>query len=136
MNGTTSLGTPTRQAWTTEARATVALGWPLILTNLAQTAMTATDVVMMGWLGPDALAAGALGTNLHFATMIFGLGLTTATAPMIARGLLLGVVLAFPAGQGGIGIWLGLATGLVVVAILLVAHWLRRERLGLMTAGR
>ncbi len=87
MNGTTFLGTPTREAWTTEARATVALGWPLILTNLAQTAMTATDVVMMGWLGPDALAAGALGANLYFATMIFGLGLTTATAPMIAREL-------------------------------------------------
>ncbi len=49
--------------------------------------MTATDVVMMGWLGPDALAAGALGANLYFATMIFGLGLTTATAPMIAREL-------------------------------------------------
>lgn len=77
----------TRQAWTAEMRATIVLGWPLILTNLAQTAMTATDVVMMGWLGPDALAAGALGANLYFATMIFGLGLTTATAPMIAREL-------------------------------------------------
>lgn len=77
----------TRQAWMAETRATIVLGWPLILTNLAQTAMTATDVVMMGWLGPDALAAGALGANLYFATMIFGLGLTTATAPMIAREL-------------------------------------------------
>lgn len=73
--------------WRAEARATLLLAWPLILTNLAQTLMTATDVVMMGWLGPDALAAGALGSNLYFATMIFGLGLTTATAPMIAREL-------------------------------------------------
>ena len=73
--------------WAGEARATLGLAWPLILTNVAQTLMTATDVVMMGWLGPDALAAGALGANLYFATMIFGLGLTTATAPMIAREL-------------------------------------------------
>lgn len=73
--------------WRAEARATLLLAWPLILTNLAQTLMTATDVVLMGWLGPDALAAGALGSNLYFATMIFGLGLTTATAPMIAREL-------------------------------------------------
>ena len=73
--------------WAGESRATLGLAWPLILTNLAQTLMTATDVVMMGWLGPDALAAGALGSNLYFATMIFGLGLTTATAPMIAREL-------------------------------------------------
>ena len=76
-----------RATWREEARATLVLAWPLILTNLAQTLMTATDVVMMGWLGPDALAAGALGSNLYFATMIFGLGLTTATAPMIAREL-------------------------------------------------
>jgi len=76
-----------RGAWGAEARATIALAWPLILTNLAQTAMTATDVVLLGWLGADALAAGALGSNLYFATSIFGLGLTTATAPMIAREL-------------------------------------------------
>lgn len=85
MSGTTLKVAATRQAWAAETRATLALGWPLILTNLAQTAMTATDVVMMGWLGPNALAAGALGSNLYFATMIFGLGLTTAAAPMIAR---------------------------------------------------
>ena len=41
----------------------------------------------MGWLGPDALAAGALGTNLYFAFLIFGIGLVTATAPMIAQEL-------------------------------------------------
>ncbi len=76
-----------RATWRSEALSTLVLAWPLILTNLAQTLMTATDVVMMGWLGPDALAAGALGSNLYFATMIFGLGLTTATAPMIAREL-------------------------------------------------
>jgi MATE family multidrug resistance protein len=85
MSDTTLKVAATRQAWAAETRATIALGWPLILTNLAQTAMTATDVVMMGWLGADALAAGALGSNLYFATMIFGLGLTTAAAPMIAR---------------------------------------------------
>src|SRR5918997_611826 len=71
--------------WRDEARATLALSWPMILTNLAQMALTTTDVVMMGWLGPDALAAGALGSNLYFAFMIFGIGLETAVAPMVAR---------------------------------------------------
>ena len=46
----------------------------MVLTNLAQTAMTATDVVMMGRLGPDALAGGALGSNLYFRPLIFGIG--------------------------------------------------------------
>jgi MATE family multidrug resistance protein len=87
MNEEAQTTTTSRMTWAGEARATLVLAWPLILTNLAQTLMTATDVVMMGWLGPDALAAGALGANLYFATMIFGLGLTTATAPMIAREL-------------------------------------------------
>ncbi|MCO6387538.1 MATE family efflux transporter [Aliihoeflea sp. 40Bstr573] len=63
------------------------LAWPMILTNLAQTAMTATDVMMMGRVGPEALAAGTLGSNVYFAPMIFGLGLILATSPMIAREL-------------------------------------------------
>ena len=41
----------------------------------------------MGWLGPSALAAGALGTNLYFALLIFGIGLMSATAPVIAEEL-------------------------------------------------
>ena len=75
----------TRRAWRDEIRATLALSWPMILTNLVQVAMTTTDVMILGWLGADALAAGALGTNLYFAFMIFGVGLVTAVAPIIAR---------------------------------------------------
>ena len=41
----------------------------------------------MGWLGPEALAAGALGTNLYFAFLIFGIGLVSATSPLIAEEL-------------------------------------------------
>jgi MATE family multidrug resistance protein len=70
--------------WREEARAMLVLAWPMILTNLAQTAMTATDVMIIGRLGADALAAGALGSNLYFAPLIFGLGLMYATSPMMA----------------------------------------------------
>lgn len=62
----------------------LALSWPMVLTNVAQTAMTATDVVMMGHLGPEQLAAGALGANLYMAVLIFGIGVMAAVAPMIA----------------------------------------------------
>jgi multidrug resistance protein, MATE family len=78
-------GAEGRRAWLDEVRATLALSWPLILTNLAQMAPTTTDVVMLGRLGPEALAAGALGTNLYFAFLIFGIGLVTAVSPMAAR---------------------------------------------------
>jgi MATE family multidrug resistance protein len=70
--------------WREEMRAMMILAWPMILTNLAQTAMTATDVMIIGRLGADALAAGALGSNMYFAPLIFGLGLMYATAPMMA----------------------------------------------------
>ena len=73
--------------WRTEMRAMLLLAWPMILTNLGQTAMTATDVLMMGRLGSRALAAGSLGSNLYFAPLIFGLGLMLAVSPMIATEL-------------------------------------------------
>jgi multidrug resistance protein, MATE family len=77
----------TRRAWREEARATLALAWPLILTNVAQSLIHATDVVLLGWAGPNLLAAGTLGVNLYLAFLIFGMGLVTAAAPMIAREL-------------------------------------------------
>ncbi len=76
--------TSSRSAWMAEAGATLRLGWPLVLTNLAQTAMTATDVMIMGQLGPDALAAGALGSNLYMAVLIFGIGVMAAVSPMLS----------------------------------------------------
>lgn len=77
-------GASPRGPWGAEIRATAALAWPLVLTNVAQLALGVTDVIMMGWIGPQALAAGALATNLNFVFLIFGIGLVTATSPLIA----------------------------------------------------
>ncbi|MFC5386717.1 MATE family efflux transporter [Aquamicrobium segne] len=71
--------------WREEFKATLSLAWPLVLTNLAQTAMTATDVMVLGRVGPSTLAASALGANLYMAPLVFGLGLMLATVPMMAR---------------------------------------------------
>ena len=84
MTDRIATGPSPRGAWGAEVRATLALAWPIILTNVAQVGLATTDVVMMGWLGPDALAAGALAVNLNFAFLIFGIGIVTATAPLIA----------------------------------------------------
>jgi MATE family multidrug resistance protein len=75
------------RAWAAEARATLALGWPIALTNLAEMAITTTDVLMMGWLGPDELAAGTLGANLFYAFFVIGMGLALGTAPVMAQAL-------------------------------------------------
>lgn len=73
--------------WRNEARAMLLLAWPMVLTNLGQIAMTTTDVVMLGALGPSAIAAGSLGTALYFVPNIFGIGMVIATSPMVAREL-------------------------------------------------
>lgn len=76
-----------RRLWRDEIRATLALAWPLILTNIAQALIHVTDVVLLGWAGASVLAAGTLGVNIYFAFLIFGIGLVTATAPMMAKEL-------------------------------------------------
>jgi MATE family multidrug resistance protein len=76
-----------RRLWGEELRSTLALAWPLILTNLAQSLIHATDVVLLGWAGASTLAAGTLGVNIFFIFMIFGIGLVTAASPMIAKEL-------------------------------------------------
>lgn len=65
----------------------LALAWPLILSNLTMALIQATDVVLMGWLGPRALAASALGLNLCMSMTIFCMGLVIAAAPMMAADL-------------------------------------------------
>lgn len=76
--------TSSKSLWRAEVRATLSLAWPLILANLSGALIHATDVVLLGRLGPETLAAGALATNLVMSISIFGMGLMIATAPMIA----------------------------------------------------
>jgi MATE family multidrug resistance protein len=71
--------------WRIEAGATLLLAYPMVLTNLAQSLIHATDVVLLGRVSARALAAAALGVNLYIFCLIFGMGLMTAAAPMIAR---------------------------------------------------
>ncbi|HEY1863128.1 MAG TPA: MATE family efflux transporter [Roseiarcus sp.] len=67
-----------------ELGATLALGWPIILANVAIYAMTATDFIMLGRLSAHALAAGALGFNLFQPEMVLGIGVVAALAPIAA----------------------------------------------------
>jgi MATE family multidrug resistance protein len=76
-----------RASWSKEFRATLTLAWPLVLSQLATVAMSTTDVIMMGWLGPLELAAGTLGSSIVFPFVFFGLGLLTAVAAMCAQEL-------------------------------------------------
>lgn len=74
-------------AWAAELVALLGVGGPLIAAQLATIALTATDVVMLGWLGPEPLAASALASAIMHPLLFFGTGVALASAPLIAQAL-------------------------------------------------
>lgn len=75
------------EAWRAELGATLTLAWPLMLANLTMQLIQATDVVLLGWLGPTELAAAALALSLSFGMVLFALGVLTASSPLMASAL-------------------------------------------------
>jgi MATE family multidrug resistance protein len=70
-------------------------------------------------------------------------GLHDTRVPMIFTfvgywgiGIGIGAWLAFARGWQGQGIWVGLAIGLAIVAVLMIWRWTRRDELGLVRAPR
>jgi MATE family multidrug resistance protein len=95
----------------------------------------ATSFLMLAALFQIADGAQAVGAGMLR-------GLQDARMPMLfaligywAIGLPLGTSLAFSVGLGGVGIWIGLATGLATVAVLMIRRWHNREALGLLWPG-
>ena len=68
-------------------RATLVLGVPLVLAQLAQIAIGVTDTIMLGWLGTTELAAGTLAFQMFFIFLIIGIGFGAAMVPLIANAL-------------------------------------------------
>ena len=73
--------------WAEEFRAMLALAWPLILTNITMVLINATDVFLLARLGPDALAASALGSGIVIAMLLIGIGIVVAASPLMAAEL-------------------------------------------------
>ena len=77
----------TQNAARSEFLALIRLALPIIMTGLADMAINFTDVLMMGWLGPKAIAAGILGAHFYGFLHFFGLGVLAAVAPLVAQSL-------------------------------------------------
>ena len=82
-----------------ELRATLALAGRSSSRTSPRTALITSRRHPDGLAWSEALAAGALGTNLYFALLIFGIGLMSATAPLIAEEL--GPASAIPSARSG-----------------------------------
>jgi MATE family multidrug resistance protein len=71
--------------WTQEARDLLRLAAPLIFTSLGQMAVLTSDVIMLGRLSKDALAAAAVGNAVYYFAWLIGGGPVSAVPPMIAH---------------------------------------------------
>src|SRR3989442_1371643 len=67
-----------------DARSLAVLAVPLILTQLAQVALTTTDTVMLGLLSTEELAAGGLAIVIFNQVRTMGVGLVTSVGNQIA----------------------------------------------------
>jgi MATE family multidrug resistance protein len=75
----------TDNRWGAHFRATLALGIPLIGAQLAQLGINTTDVMIVGRLGAENLAAMVLSAQFLFTILIFGSGFSIAVIPMVAQ---------------------------------------------------
>jgi MATE family multidrug resistance protein len=110
--GFTRAATPP-PSFSRHAADTARLAAPLAIAQLSQMAMGVTDTILLGSLGPDALAAGGLGANLFFVVVTLLQGVLTSVSVSVAHarganaeervphiywtGLVLSLLLAIPA---------------------------------------
>jgi len=73
------------QKYFVEARQLLALAIPVILAQIAQTAMGFVDTVMAGGYSATDMAAVAIGTSVWLPAILFGHGLLLALTPVIAQ---------------------------------------------------
>lgn len=100
-----------------EFRATLRLAGPVVAAQLAHISMSFVDTVMVGRLGPEALAGVALGHTVFFFFAIMGMGMVRAVGPMVSQA----VGAEAPAAAGRSvrqGLWLAGGLGAVVLLIL------------------
>lgn len=105
-----------RLSYPAHLRALLALGLPLIGSNLAQMALHVTDTVIIGWYGATELAAVGLGGATFFILFILGSGFALAVTPLVASAL----------GRGDepqvrrdtrMGMWLSILYGVLVFPV-------------------
>ncbi len=112
------------QSYASHARATLALGLPLIGSHLAQMALHVTDTVLLGRYGVNELAAVVIATSSFFVVFIFGSGFAQAVMPLVAAAVGRGDE-AQVRRYGRMGLWLSLGFGLLTYPVFWVSErWL------------
>ncbi|KFI33986.1 multidrug transporter MatE [Haematobacter missouriensis] len=98
-------------------KALLALGIPLIGSNVAQVALHVSNTVMLGWYDVTALAAATLATASYVVLFYFGAGFAQAVMPLVAEA----------AGTGDettarrvtrMGMWLSVLYGILLLPVM------------------
>ncbi|MCA1175148.1 MULTISPECIES: MATE family efflux transporter [unclassified Pantoea] len=111
------------QKYLTEARQLLALAIPVILAQVAQTAMGFVDTIMAGAVSATDMAAVAVGTSIWLPAILFGHGLLLALTPTVAQFNGSGRRERI-AEQVRQGYWLALAVALLIMVVLWNAGYL------------
>ena len=108
-------------SWSRHLGETLRLGVPLIGAQIAQLAINTTDVLIVGHLGTDDLAAIVLASQFFFTIFILGTGFSTAAIPMAAHALAQGdnrnVRRAIR-----MGLWASIIYSIVALPVFLFSH--------------
>ncbi|MDT7855936.1 MATE family efflux transporter [Rubrivirga sp. S365] len=99
-----------RPALGREVRATLALAVPIVLVQLAQMSMSFIDVVMVGRLGTEALAAVVLASTTYVTASLVCVGVLVAVQPTVAQAVGAGDDAAAARGARQ-GLWLATILG-------------------------
>ena len=74
-------------SWRDHYIATLILSLPLVVGQVAMIGVWTADIVMLGWISTDALAAGTQANRLYQPFYFIALGLTLAVSPLTAQAL-------------------------------------------------
>lgn len=83
----TALAHAPEGGWRTEWRAMILLALPLALVQLGQLAIHTTEVLLLGRLSAERLAGVTLAWSLFQPAFMIAIGITQATAPLVAQAL-------------------------------------------------
>ena len=108
-------------SWTGHIRATLALGLPLVGSQLATIGFGVSDSLMLGRLGAEPLAASVLGTTLFFVIYITGAGFAQAVAPIVATAIGAGDDVTVRRAVR-MGIWAALIFSVIAIPLMLNAE--------------
>ncbi|MEM9618712.1 MAG: MATE family efflux transporter [Pseudomonadota bacterium] len=76
-----------KSAWRREFIALMTIGLPMGLTQLIQFSINTIDVLMIGRLGSEPLAAASLGLVMFYVLFVAGMGPAMAVSPMVSQAL-------------------------------------------------